>query len=167
MTPSIRRNSTGELLETTFRKISPTRTTCTGWEFDWTRPERNGYDVYALYIKGEKIIQGMIALKDDPDNYAIKIDIVEAAPHNNPHNRLNTSGIKTYNGVGGHLFAEACRQSFEKGYGGFVHFIAKSNLIHHYAEALGAELLNPRSHVMAIDSQAALTLVKRYYGGGK
>ena len=40
-----------------------------------------------------------------------------------------------------------------------------SNLIHHYAETLGAELLNPRSRVMAIDGQAALTLVKRYYGG--
>ena len=109
----------------------------------------------------------MIAIKDDPDNYAMKIDIVEAAPQNNPHNQLNTSGIKAYNGVGGHLFAEACRQSFEKGYGGFVHFIAKSNLIHHYAETLGAELLNPKSRIMAIDGQAALALVKRYYGGGR
>ena len=165
MISCIRRNSTGELVETTFRKVSPTRITCMNWEFDWTRPERNGYDVYALYIKGERIIQGMIALKDDPGNYAIKIDIVEAAPQNNPHNQLNTSGVKEYIGVGGHLFAEACRQSFDKGYGGFVHFVAKSNLIHHYAETLGAELLNPRSRVMAIDGQATLTLVKRYYGG--
>jgi len=80
MAPCLRRNSTGELVETTFEKISPTKATCADWEFDWTRPERNGYDVYALYVKGERTIQGMIAMKDDPDNYAMKIDIVEAAP---------------------------------------------------------------------------------------
>ena len=167
MTPCLRRNSTGELVETTVNKISPTRATCKGWEFDWTKPEQKGYDVYALRVKGERTIQGMIALKDDSENYAMKIDIVEAAPQNNPHNSLNTSGSKAYNGVGGHLFAEACKQSFEKGYGGFVHFVAKSNLIPYYTEALGAELINSKSRVMAIDGPAAFALVKRYYGGGK
>jgi len=167
MTPCLRKNSTGELVDTTVRSISPTRATCKGWEFDWTKPERDGYQVFALRVKGERKIQGMIAMKDDPGNYAMKIDIVEAAPQNNPHNPLNTSGTKEYNGVGGHLFAEACRQSFEKGYGGFVHFVAKTNLIPHYAKTLGAELLNSRDRIMAIDGPAALALVKRYYGGGK
>ena len=167
MTPCLRKNSTGELVDTTVRSISPTKATCKGWEFDWTKPERDGYQVFALRVKGERTIQGMIAMKDDPGNYAMKIDIVESAPQNNPHNPLNTSGTKEYNGVGGHLFAEACRQSFEKGYGGFVHFVAKTNLIPHYAKTLGAVLINPRERVMAIDGPAALALVQRYYGGGK
>ena len=152
MTPRLRKNSTGELVDTTGRSISPTRATCKGWEFDWTKPERDGYQVFALYVKGERKIQGMIALKDDPGNFAINVDIVEAAPHN---------------GVGGHLFAEACRQSFEKGFDGYAYFTAKSNLIRHYEEALGAKLINPRDRVMLIESRAALALVQRYYGGGK
>lgn len=167
MTPRLRKNSTGELVDTTVRSISPTRATCKGWEFDWTKPERDGYQVFALYVKGERKIQGMIALKDDPGNYAINVDIVEAAPQNNPHNSANASGTKEYIGVGGHLFAEACRQSFEKGFDGYVYFTAKSNLIRHYEEILGAKLINPRDRVMLIESRAALALVQRYYGGGK
>ena len=163
----LRKNSTGEWVETTVRSISPTRATCRGWEFDWMKPERDGYRVYALRVKGESKIQGMIAMKDDPDNCAIKIDIVEAAPDNSPHNPTNLIGTKEYSGVGGHLFAEACRQSFEKGYGGFVYFTAKTNLIKYYADTLGAILINPRERVMAIDGPAAANLVNRYYGGGK
>ena len=167
MAPFLRKNSTGELVDATIQRISPTRATGKGWEFDWTRPERNGYDVYALRVKGERTIQGMIAMKDDPANFGVKIDIVEAAPRNNPHNRLNISGTKAYNGVGGLLFAEACRRSFEMGYGGFVHFIAKSKLVAHYQTELGAVLLDSRQRLMAIDGQAAAALVRRYYGGGK
>ena len=167
MTPCLRKNSTGELVDTTVRSITPTRSTCKGWEFDWTKPERDGYQVFALRVKGEREIQGMIAMKDDPSNYAISVDIVEAAPQNNPHNPANVLGTKEYNGVGGHLFAEACRQSFEKGFDGYVYFIAKSNLIRHYEEILGAKLINPRDRVMLIETRAALALVQRYYGGGK
>lgn len=106
-------------------------------------------------------------MKDDPVNYGVKIDIVKAAPQNNPHNPTNTCGSKEYTGVGGNLFAEACRRSFEKGYGGFVHFIAKSNLVKHYQTELGAVLLDPKQRLMAIDGQAAAALVRQYYGGGK
>ena len=167
MTPCLRKNATGEPVETTIRKVSPTRAMCRGWEFDWTRPERDGYEVYALRARGERAVQGMIAMRDDPENSAVKIDIVEAAPQNNPHNPLNVYGTKAYDGVGGHLFAEACRQSFEKGYGGFVHFTAKTNLIGYYQAAFGAVLINPRLRVMAIDAEAAAALVRRYYGGGR
>ena len=165
--PCLRRNSTGEWVETTVKRISPTRATCTDWEFDWTRPERNGYDVYALYVKGENAIQGMIAMKDDHANLAVNVDIVEAAPNNNPHNSVNKQHTKEYNGVGAHLFAEACRQSLDKGFDGFVSFTAKSNLIDHYEEALGAKLINPRDRVMLIETRAAQALVECYYGGGK
>lgn len=167
MTPCLRKNTTGELVDTTVQRVSPTKATCKGWEFDWTKPERDGYQVFALRVKGERKIQGMIALKDDPGNYAINVDIVEAAPQNNPHNPANASGKKEYNGVGGHLFAEACRQSFKKGFDGYVYFTAKSNLIRHYEEVLGAKLINPRDRVMLIESRAAFALVQRYYGGGK
>lgn len=166
MTPCLRRNATGELVETTIHRISPTKATCKGWEFDWTRPERNGYEVYALRVKGSQAIQGMIAMRDDPDNLAINVDIVEAAPQNNPHNPMNTVGTKVYNGVGGHLFAQACKRSFEKNFGGYVYFKAKTDLIEYYRRILGAELINPRERLMLIEGKAALQLIQRYYGGG-
>ena len=53
MAPYLRRNNTGELVETMVRRISPTRASTREWEFDWTKPERGGYEVYALYVKGE------------------------------------------------------------------------------------------------------------------
>lgn len=164
--PRLQKNPNGALVEASIRRISPTRTTGKGWEFDWTRPEQDGFDVYALYVKGELAIQGLIAMKDDPANYAVKINIVEAAPQNNPHNPTNPFGIKAYNGVGGLLFAEACRRSFEKGYDGFVYFIAKTNLIAYYQNELGAVLLDPKQRIMAIDTPAAAALVRQYYGGG-
>lgn len=164
-TPCLRRAETGELVDTTIRKISPTKAACKGWEFDWTAPGRKGYDVYALRIKGDRAIQGMIALKDEPHNYAIHVDIVESAPWNNTHNALNTNNTKLYVGVGGHLFAEACKQSIDKGYGGYVYFTAKTNLIAHYEEMLGAELINARERIMIINGEAALRLVQRYFGG--
>lgn len=69
---------------------------------------------------------------------------------------------KDYKGVGAHLFAYACKRSFEDGYDGFVYFIAKSRLISYYSEALGA-IQTGRSSMMIIDASAARKLVQKYY----
>ena len=109
----------------------------------------------------------MVAMKAEASAKAVRIDVVEAAPHNNPHNPNNATKAKEYSGVGGHLFAEAARQSKEMGYGGFVYFQAKTNLIDHYQNELGAILINPKHRIMAIDEQAAKSLIDRYYGGAE
>ena len=36
MTSCLQKSANGELVDTTVRKISPTKNTCRGWEFDWT-----------------------------------------------------------------------------------------------------------------------------------
>ena len=60
------------------------------------------------------------------------------------------------------LFAEIARISFEKGYDGYVSFLAKTNLIEHYKKTLGAKQL---SYIeMYIDDEAVMKLVKKYYG---
>jgi len=105
----------------------------------------------------------MIALKPVKENLAIEVDIVEAAPFNNPHHKNFVR--KEYNGVGAHLFEEAVKQSYEAGFGGVVYFKAKSDLIEHYKKKLGAKLINPRQRTMVIDEQAAKRLYERYYGG--
>lgn len=161
LTPCLRKVSTGELVKTTISKVSPTRKAFSKWEFNWTLPEKQGYDVYALRVKGSKVVQGLVATKE-VQGY-IDLGWAEAAPHNNPHNTLYFSGEKEYNGVGGHLFAEACRQSFEKGYGGVIGFIAKTNLIEYYKKEFGAQVIFGQS--MIIESKDALKLVNKYYGG--
>lgn len=125
-----------------------------GWKFDWSVPQQNGYEVYELLLKDDDIIQGMIALKHVQGQYYTHIDIVEAAPFNVGHHGR-------YKGVGAHLFAIACKQSFENGNEGYVQFTAKTNLVSHYIQMLNAKCID--RHTLYIESQDAATLVKRYF----
>ncbi len=161
LTSCLRNNETGALVNTTIEQVRPKKNEYSDWEFDWTKPEKSGYSVYALKAEGDKRAQGLIAFKEDKNSWAIDIDIVEAAPHNNTHNKRN-NGKKEYNGVGGHLFAEACRYSVEKGYGGYVFFESKSNLFEHYSKTLGAIRIG-NSQRMVINEKAAQKLINRYY----
>lgn len=163
LTPCLRRLSDNKIINTTVSDVSPTREEFADWEFDWTLPEKDGFTVRAIKANGDDRIQGLVALKPDVRNSAVLIDIVEAAPFNNPHNSKFTG--KEYAGVGGHLFAEAVRESYKQGFDGFVYFRAKSDLIEHYEKELGAVLMNPRERIMAIDERSAKKLYERYYRG--
>jgi len=90
-----------------------------GWKFDWSIPHRNGYEIYQLYVEGEDDVQGMIALKHIRDQLFTHVDIVEAAPFNVGHDGR-------YSGVGAHLFAIACKLSWDVGNEGYVQFTAKT-----------------------------------------
>lgn len=164
LTPCLHRNSDGKIVDTSVEKVSPDAKSFSDWEFDWTEPERDGYSVFALKADGDDRVQGLISLINDKKDYAVNIGIVEAAPHNNAHNPNNKSGQKEYDGVGGHLFAEAVRQSKNAGYDGFVFFDAKTDLIEHYKEHIGATQIG-NSQRMFIDETAAKALLNKYYGG--
>ena len=161
LTPCLRRLSDDKIVNTSVFDVSPTKEEFKDWEFDWTIPKKNGLIVRGIKADGDDRMQGMIALKSDPSNYAVVVDIVEAAPFNNPHNKLFTK--KEYAGVGGHLFAEAVRESINRGYDGYVYFKAKTNLIEHYQKELGAILINEKERIMAIDERGAKILYDRYY----
>lgn len=163
LTPCLRRVSDGKIVETTVVELSSARG-LKDWEFDWARPIRAGEKVLGLKAKGDDRLQGLVALVPDPKNYAMRVDIVESAPFNNPHNKKFVT--KEYVGVGGHLFAEAVRQSYDAGFDGYVVFRAKTNLIEHYEKALGAILISPRERLMVIDEKGAKILYERYYGKG-
>ena len=148
----------GEVVETYYveekRRIK--KTDCKGWKFDWTQPQKNGYHVFTLYVKGKYQVQGRIAVKIDGG--VGDIDIVETAPHNYGH-----KGI--YSGVGAHLFAIACKYSLDHGCDGFVAFTAKSTLIDYYHEKLGAQLIAGRR--MYINDVVAKDLIARYLKEGE
>lgn len=74
---------------------------------------------------------------------------------------FNLGKAKLYEGVAGNLVAYACKISFQKGFDGYVVFTAKSKLIKHYEDSLGAyHLKNQR---MIIDTKASKLLVEKYF----
>lgn len=100
----------------------------------------------------QNIIQGLICVLDKGDH--IFRDLIESAKFNKGENKL-------YKGVAGNLVAFACKTSFEKGYDGIVSFIAKTQLIHHYSETLGAKLFG--GNRMFIDTKDAYILTTKYF----
>ena len=154
--------ATGIKYDTEYRMVKRTITASeagelklNGWNFDWSIPHKKGYEVYELLVKGEDEIQGMIALRHVRDEFYTHVDIVEAAPWN-----IGKSG--RYKGVGAHLFAIACKLSWDVGNEGYVQFTAKSQLVEHYRRTLGAKSINQQ--LMYIDSYSAIDLIKKYFG---
>ncbi len=110
-------------------------------------------EVYKLTVLNNiHIVQGITSLTIRPDH--IFIHLIENAP-------FNKGKGKVYEGVAGNLVAFACRLSFQRGSGGFVSFHAKTKLIDHYVESLGA--YHYGNHLMVIDTEAALKLVDKYF----
>lgn len=144
---------TGEIVETEykerFRTIEPKE--YRGWKFDWSITEKNGYNIYELFLKDDDIVQGRISLKIDGG--VADVDIVETAPHNFTHDGK-------YKGVGGHLFAIACQVSLENGCDGVVAFTSKTDLVDHYKKELNAVEIQPRRLVIFED--AAQILLEKY-----
>lgn len=154
-TPCLIENSTGKIVDTIMIQIKLKKQDYKGYNFDWSIPLRNGYEVYALKIVDDDTIQGLIAQKLESDNKTVHIDIVETAPHNYGSNGK-------YNGVGAHLFAHACKTAHDNDYS-YVYFDAKTDLIDYYKEKLGAEQIG-KSQRMLIEGEAFINLIHTYYG---
>ena len=88
------------------------------------------------------------------DDRFVSVGIVENA-------KFNRGKEKIYVGVGGNLFAFACKTSKDLGFSGYVGFIAKTSLIDYYARTLGAEVA--LGHRMFIGEEAAEKLIHQYF----
>jgi hypothetical protein len=124
------------------------------WNFDWKSEFNNiQKEVYKLTIvNNSKIIQGLLSITIEQDH--IYMNLLESSPFNIGKNKL-------YEGVAGNLVAFACKISFQKGYDGFVAFTAKTNLIKHYEESLGA--FHFKNQRMIIETEASKKLGKKYF----
>lgn len=125
-----------------------------GWNFNWKsefkQPER---DVYKLSIVGNpRIIQGLVSLEIKSDH--VYMHLIESAAFNIGIN-------KVYLGIPGNLVAFACKLSFQRGGEGYVAFIAKTKLIDHYIETIGA--VHFGGHLMIITNDSALKLIGKYF----
>ncbi len=153
LTDCLVETETGKIVQTEYvkKKTKIRSVEYKGWKFDWSTPQKNGYDIYELFVEGDDAVQGRIALKIDGG--VADVDIVEAAPYNVGHKGK-------YEGVGGHLFAIACKMSMDAGCEGYVAFTAKTNLIEHYKSEIGAKVV--RGQRMYIDDVTAKQLIKKY-----
>ncbi len=129
-----------------------------GWQFNWKsefkEPQR---DIYKLTINNnQNIIQGLISLEVRFDH--VYMHLIESAP-------FNKGNTKVYAGVPGNLVAFACKLSFQRGHDGNVSFVAKTQLIKHYEESLGA--IHAGGRIMIIDKIAALKLTNKYFPNEK
>lgn len=164
ITPCLKNSSTNLYVDTYYEKIDlPSHQTALEmqkyehWHFDWSAEDLEDCSIYALYVKDSRITQGLIACRDyakygDAEGY-IEVVLAEANPKN-----VGQQGI--YKGVGAHLFAIACKMSFNLGYNGYVGFTSKTDLIDHYIETLHAQVLFDRQ--MQLDTEAATYLVSVY-----
>lgn len=125
-----------------------------GWDFDWkTELNDDKKEVYKLtIISNSNIIQGLLSISIETDH--VFMNLVESAPFNIGKNKL-------YEGVAGNLVAYACKLSFQHNFDGFVAFTAKTKLIEHYENTLGAYYFS--GNRMIIPTESAKFLVERYF----
>ena len=158
-TPCLEDAKTGEILPTVYASVTRAELkNLKGWEFDWMHLDFDEDEIYKLTLKGDTIIQGLIAIRNFPRDRAMYVHAAESAPHNRGKN-------KKYGGVGGHLFAVAAKRSVEEGNQGYLFLDAKNmELVSHYEKKLGATLLGmPHPYRMEIIEPRALALLDEYY----
>ncbi len=137
--PCLKNNKTGEFKETAVFEIQSKSflkgfREDNGWRINWYDLPQD-VKVYALVLKENTDVQGLVALKKDDDVKAAYIHWACTAPHNNKHD----FGSQLYGGVGGHLFAIAADMSCQWGFDGFMYgFALNKELEKHYIGVMGA-----------------------------
>ena len=158
LTNSIEKVSSGENFDTEVIPLAKSDliqvTKKSGWNFNWQLEFKNPKnEVYKLIVvKVSDVIQGLLSLTVERDH--VYINLLESAP-------FNIGQTKEYKGVAGNLVAYACKRSFECGFGGNVAFTAKTKLIKHYIQTLGARIIGGQR--MAILEKEANFLINKYY----
>lgn len=123
------------------------------WKFNWKKESKvENRHTFKLVIKNDDVMQGLISI-EFKDAF-IEMHLIESAPHNFVRH-------KQYLGVAPNLVAYACKTAFELGFEGYVSFIAKTALIQHYIDKLGAKI--SFKNRMMIDTKSAIILVNSYY----
>ena len=162
--PCLRDTETGEIKETVVFKIESRSflrkfKEKDGWGINWIEIPSD-VEVYALALKENNEIQGLVGVKNDVDVEAVYLHWACSAPQNNKH----AFGCQKYSGVGGHLFAIAVDKAVQWGYRGVVHgFALNEELLNHYIVALGASYLGAQHpYQFLLDGDAARKLLEVY-----
>lgn len=157
LTNSIENILTGEAFDTEIVRLTEAdkkQIKKTDWQFDWLKELKDKTkEVYKLTtVNNPTIIQGLVSIEDKQDH--MFMHLIESS-------KFNKGKSKVYLGVPGNLVAYACKVSVDKGYDGFLAFDAKTALVKHYQDALGATHF--RGQRMFIETNAALKLIAQYF----
>ena len=162
--PCLKDIKTGEIKETVVFKIESRSflrkfKEKDGWGSNWINVPTE-VEVYALALKENNEIQGLVGVRKDVDAQAAYLHWACTAPQNNKH----LLGKQKFSGVGGHLFAIAADRSVLWGYKGYIYgFALNKELLNHYIGVIGASflgILHP-FHFM-LDKGAAQKLLEVY-----
>ena len=163
--PCLKNTQTGELEETVVFKIESRAYLKkfqkeNGWKINWNELPKD-VEIYALALKRDNSIQGLVGIKKDIKSYAAYIHWACTAPYNNKFDL----GKQRYLGVGGHLFAIAADKSIQWGFEGAIHgFAASEKLLQHYMEVFGAEYLGMlHQYQFFIDEENSKKLLEVYH----
>lgn len=142
LTPCLKDSKTGELKETVVFKVETKKFLSqyndkNGWYINWKEIPQE-VEVYALALKDDNSIQGLVGIKNDKEANAVYIHWAVVAPHNNKQ----LVDEPKYIGVGGHLFAIAIDKSYDWNHKGVVYgFASNEKVLQHYIEKLNATYL--------------------------
>jgi len=130
----------------------------TGWtkNFNWSVVQKGGGMVFALYARNDDRVQGYIGIEHRLKDKYTYVVLAESSPWN-----VGKNG--EYEGVGAHLFAIACKESWDAGNEGVVMFEPKTKLIDHYIKTLHADIIYRGVPArMMLDTPAAERLINQY-----
>lgn len=129
-------------------------------KFDWSRYKSK--EIYKLRLKNGTEILGLMCITDhtDPQTDAIEIELLEVAIE-------NVGADKKIENIGGCLIAFACRESIKRGHDGYVFLIPKTNLIEHYINVYGFELVPIRTPsrpegILVLHGQVSRGVIEKY-----
>ena len=158
LTDSILNTISGDSFQTEVSRLSSADlknvTKKNKWNFDWKVEFKDlQKEVYKLTIvNNSSIIQGLLSITIEQDH--VYMNLLESSP-------FNIGKDKLYEGVAGNLVAYACKVSFQKGFDGYLAFVAKTKLINHYEKNLGA--YHFKNQRMIIETESAKLLVEKYF----
>ncbi|HEV2482503.1 MAG TPA: hypothetical protein VGS79_22720 [Puia sp.] len=111
----------------------------------------------------DEMILGLMRLTDHPGD-GIEIALLEVSAE-------NRRGKKKFAHIAGCMIAFACRESFKRGYEGWVFLVPKTYLVQHYSSKYGFIFVPIRTSsrpdgFMELNTGGSLRMIKRYLEGG-
>jgi len=113
------------------------------FNFNWLKP--TGVTTLKLELKETGKILGLMSITDRSGDYAIEINMLESS-------KENVGKGKQYLNIAGCMIAYVCKESFRKGYNGYVCLKPKTELIKHYATIYGMKHTGLYMYVEGKDS---------------
>ena len=162
LTRSIENRITGDSFPTEILPVNKTDllqiSKKNGWKFNWKKElGTQGREIFKLTIlSNPTIIQGLVSISIDCG--FVEMNLIESSP-------FNLGSNKMYLGIPGNLVAFACKRSFEHGFSGYVAFTAKTLLLEHYKNTLGAVQISTQR--MIIEEPQSRILVSKYFNNYK